>query len=86
MPAHYGMVVLDYILPVNIEACNILPLSVLETYLSQRKMVSPYAAVGVKPTTDITICHGVGLPPLGSEADGQSFQHDPFLGTQNAVY
>ena len=39
----------------------------------------PYHCYG-NPTMDISVCPGIGLPPLGDEADVQAFQSGLHLG------
>ena len=76
-PSLTGVVVPGQMLPVEIEACAILPQKPLEAYPNHRHPRFPYAVVSgtchcdSDPNSDIAACHKVGFPPLNGEADGQ---------------
>ena len=78
-PPLTGMVVMGCLLPVDIEACAVLPLRSLGAYTARRHPGSLDAALGgphhydVNPTLEISACPGVDFPSLGGEADRQAF-------------
>ena len=68
-----GRVVLDWLLPVDIDSISVVPLRPLNADYSCMHPGSPYAVVGGpyhcdgKPTPEISTCSGVGFMTLGGK-------------------
>ena len=90
-PSFSGLVMLDRILPVDIESSTVLPLGYLNADPDHgRQGVLDTAMDGphhcyANPTPYISACPIVRLSPFFGEAFIQVFQHGPHLGFDQAI-